>query len=253
MAAVDPYREPSAEAWGLGDREIQVWRIALDVDSEQRRALTALLSPEEEFRVRQYYFELDRVRFIACRGWLRALLARYLQVSAETVCFTHGPEGKPALGKPFEACDLRFNVAHSQGLAVAAFSRGREVGVDLEQVRPLQDAWKIVDQFFCAREKQLLANLPAEAQLSAFFRCWTRKEAVLKARGDGQTFPLDQLEVTLLPGDAPRLVRVDGQPGEAERWKLTDLVPEVGFVGALAAEGGDWQPVFRQVPAGWRP
>lgn len=249
MAAVDPYREPPAQAWSLGDREIQIWRIALDVGPEHHRSLASLLSPEEEFRAQQYYFELDRVRFTACRGWLRALLSRFLAVPAQSLGFCHGPEGKPEL----RGTDLRFNVAHSQGLALIAFARGREVGVDLEQVRPLQDAWKIVDQFFSAHEKQVLARLPADQQLQAFFHCWTRKEAVLKARGDGLSFPLDHLEVTLLPGDPARLVKVEDQPAEAQRWRLLDLVPDEGFVGALAAEGGDWDPVYRQVPAGWMP
>lgn len=248
MAVIDPYREPSAEAWSLGDREIQVWRIALDVDPEQRHALAGLLSPEEEFRAQQYHFEVDRVRFTACRGWLRALLGRFLQVPAHTLTFTHGREGKPVLG---DKTDLRFNVAHSQGLALAAFTRGREVGIDLEQVRPLQDAWKIVEQFFSPHERAVLEDLPADQQLEAFFRCWTRKEAVLKARGDGLSFPLDQLEVTLRPGDAPRLVRVANQPEESQRWRLADLVPDEGFVGAIAAEGSDWELAYRQVPPGW--
>lgn len=253
MATVDPYREPPAQAWRLGEAEIHIWRIALDVDPEHRLRLASLLGPEEQFRAQQYHFEVDRVRFTACRGWLRTLLGRYLQVAASAVTFMHGPEGKPALGYEFHSADLRFNVAHSQGLAIAAFSRGREVGVDLEQVRPLQDAWKIVDQFFSPREKALMAQLPPECQLEAFFHCWTRKEAVLKARGDGLSFPLDQVEVSLLPGDPARLVQVEDQPGESCRWRLLDLVPDEGFVGALAAERGDWEVVYRQVPAGWLP
>lgn len=253
MAAVDPYREPPTENWALDDQEVQVWRIALDVSPDHQKALASLLSPEEEFRAQQYYFEQDRVRFTACRGWLRALLGRFLGVEPWTLSFAHGPEGKPALAKPFQQADLRFNVSHSQGLAVVAVARGREVGIDLEQVRPLQDAWKIVEQFFSPNEKLFLTHLPASQQLEAFFHCWTRKEAVLKARGDGLSFPLDHIEVSLLPGEPPKVVTVLDQPGEAARWQLADLVPDPDFIGALAVEGRDWTLVHRQVPAGWNP
>jgi 4'-phosphopantetheinyl transferase len=162
---------------------------------------------------------------------LRRLLGGFLGLEPERVELRYGPHGKPCVE------GLRFNLAHSHELALYAFSRGRELGVDLERIRPLRDAAAIAERYFSAEENAVLRSLPEIQRHEAFFRCWTRKEAYLKALGDGLARPLDSFDVTLAPGEPARLLRVQGAPDEAARWSLLHLDPAPGFVGALAAEG----------------
>ena len=149
---------------------------------------------------------------------------------------------------------LRFNVSHSQGLAVVAVTRHREIGVDVEEVRPLPDAQPIAERCFSGEENRVFLGVPAADRLAAFFNCWTRKEAYLKALGDGLARPLDAFDVTLLTGEPARLLRVKGDEREAARWSLRALYPALGYVGALVVEGhgwelagGDWPPESKTV------
>jgi 4'-phosphopantetheinyl transferase len=214
-----------------------VWRAALDVDPAP---FERVLSPEEREHAARFRFERGRERYTVARGVLRALLGAYLACAPQDLRFVYGARGKPAL----EPGVLEFNVAHSHDLALIAVARGRRVGVDVEAVRELSDAAQIARRFFSAAECAALSAVPAEQQLQAFFACWTRKEAFLKARGEGIAFGLDQFDVTLAPGEPARLLAVrdlrvpeGGTPGEAARWSLAALEPGPGFAGALAVEG----------------
>lgn len=167
--------------------EIDLWRIALDAvaDAEVQR-LRATLSPEEEERVRGFYFERDRRRFVVCRGALRSLLAAYLGCSAESIVFAYGVNGKPRLADEFQlAVPLAFNVAHSEDLALCAIACGGEVGVDLERIRDLPD-WESIASMYFARADYARVQAAAPAlRRNEFFRAWTRQEALLKASGVG--------------------------------------------------------------------
>jgi 4'-phosphopantetheinyl transferase len=176
----------------------------------------------------------DRRRYVAAHGLLRHILAGYAGLAPSEMRVERAPEGKPRLLHPR---DLRFNLSHSEGIGVVAVALAREVGIDIEAVRPLDDLESLVGTCFSAVERTQFAALPEPSRLLAFFEAWTRKEAFLKALGEGLSRPLDSFDVTLRPGDPPRILRVEGEPGLAERYSLRELRPAAGFVGALAVEG----------------
>ena len=213
----------------LAAGEVHVWSAFLD---ELPPARLAWLSADEKDRAARFYFEPDRNRFVAARALLRDLLGRYLGLDPAALVFGYGPRGKPSL-----AGGLRFNVSHSGGLALLAFSEDRELGVDVEQERPVPEAESIAERYFSPGEGRELGRQPAAERPQAFFRCWTRKEAFIKATGDGLSRPLGDFEVTLAPGEPARLLRVEGDPEEAGRWWLEGLEPAAGFAAALAVRG----------------
>ncbi len=233
---------------------VQVWRASLQAP-EQIAPLFALLSAEEQARAQRFYFAKDHDRFTLARGILRLLLGHYLQLAPSAVQFQYGPVGKPVLAIPgvnssdvgtdpkakFDQnfISLHFNISHSHQMALFALA-GREVGVDLEQVRADCDGEAIAARFFSPQEQAALSRLSPELRPRGFFNGWTRKEALLKAIGSGLTFPLDQLEVSLTPG-APAQIYQIAHPGS---WALVDLSFEAGadsYAAAVAAAGQDWR------------
>jgi 4'-phosphopantetheinyl transferase len=211
----------------------------LDVASSRAESLGAALSPDERQRAERFHFEKDRGEFIAGRALLRTLLGRYLQREPSQLRFHYGASGKPRLAG--EESALRFNLSHSHGLALYAFSRRREIGIDVEQIRSNADAEKIAGRFFSAQEVAVLRSLPEREKEKAFFDCWTRKEAYVKAKGDGLTAPLDGFSVSLSPGDPAALLDVRDDAAEVSRWSLRELDPGPGYAGAIVAEGNDWR------------
>jgi len=180
-------------------------------------------------RAAQFRFERDRNSFVLARGVLRTLLGRYLHISPAGIRFEYRPKGKPALALP---AGIDFNVSHSGGLAVFAFTAGCEIGVDVESIRPLPDLQSIADRFFCAGEAAELMSLAADQREPAFYLCWTRKEAYIKASGDGLSAPLDGFRVTLRPGQPARFVHLANDTAQA--WSLHDLALASGYAAALA-------------------
>ena len=226
-------RAPAAPT--LGANEVHVWLAVLDALPAGEHI--GLLSRDEAARADGFRFARDRERFVGARGLLRELLGRYLGVDPSALRFSYGPRGKPCLETDSRPDGVRFNVSHSGGLALLAFTRGRELGVDLERVRPVPEAESIAESYFSPRESAELARLPPAERPPAFFRCWTRKEAFIKATGDGLSHPLDAFDVTFAPGEPARLLRVDGEPGEAARWWMEGLEPAEGFASALVVDG----------------
>jgi len=197
------------------------------------------LSADERARADRIKIGKAKRHFVAGRGMLRDILSRYLPLKPAAVAFEYGPQAKP---KPAAAgFDLRFNVTHSHGLMLVAVTRAREVGVDVEKLRPMPDAGRIAERFFSAAEKTALQAVPAGQTTEAFFACWTRKEAYLKAVGDGITRPLDGFDVSLTPGQPAQLLRVADDAAEIDRWSLRSLTPMPGFIAALVVEGHDWR------------
>jgi len=242
--------EPSG-SWDLAPDEIHVWRAGLDEPEGKVRRLARLLSDEERERADRFVLDRVRRRFIVGRALLRTILGRYLGPSPDQIRFAYGAHGKPALAPPDDEAGLRFNVSHSDGLALYAIGRGREIGVDVERIRPLPGAERIAERFFSLPERTALQALPASAKLEAFFTCWTRKEAYIKARGDGLGHPLDQFAVTLAPGEPARLWPAGADDGhEVSRWSLEALPPAPGYVAAVAARGRGWRVASRRWPQG---
>jgi len=215
--------------------DVHVWRVALEAHEGVARQLEDSLAADEQLRADRFEFARDRRRFVVRRGALRVVLGWYLGTSPEQLQFECSRYGKPSLAAQAGVPPIRFNLAHSAELAVIAVTHGREVGVDVERLDTRFDSLEIAERFFSPREAAGLRGRSRSAQTRAFFHCWTRKEAYLKARGLGVTWPLDRVEVSASPGHAA-LLSVFDDPAELSRWSVQDLNPEPGYVGALVAE-----------------
>ncbi|MBM3834303.1 MAG: 4'-phosphopantetheinyl transferase superfamily protein [Verrucomicrobia bacterium] len=222
---------PAAQNRTLGDDEVHLWCASLDQPATEREFLAETLSPDERERAARFHFEEDQHRFAVGRGVLRMILGAYLNQPANALAFSYGRRGKPSLSS---APGLQFNLAHSAGLALYAITSHREVGVDVEVIRPLSDLKRIAQRFFSSNETAQLLALPEAEHEEAFFNCWTRKEAYLKATGEGITAPLDQFEVSLIPGEPAALLANHANPREVTEWSMFHLRPAPGCVGALA-------------------
>ena len=218
--------------------EVHVWLATLD--DYPADSLRLLLSDDELARATRFHFDKDRNHYTVTRGLLRKLLAAYLSLPAGGLRFSYAEKGKPALEES-QRSSLNFNLAHSHGMAVYAFSRNREVGVDLEFIREDLADEKIAERFFSPSEIDALAKLPADLRKQAFFNCWTRKEAYIKARGEGLSMPLNEFDVSLRPGEEAALLRNHKEPGEVRRWSMQSISVPAGYVAALVAEGHDWK------------
>jgi len=219
----------------LRRHDVHVWRGSLDVPDEMLPHLICLLSDDELDRADRFHRLLDRNRYIVGRGRLRVILGRYVDRDPAGLRFVYNTYRKPSLeasGNHQERM-VQFNLSHSDGLALYAFTIGRQVGIDLERVRALEDAACIARRFFSDRESAALDELPAWDWIDGFFRCWTRKEAYIKASGKGLSLPLDSFDVTV-NGPADLLRTADDDAG---KWSLVNLRPGLGFAGALAVEG----------------
>lgn len=227
--------------WALSSDDVHVFCACLDQPASRLQHLAQTLSADERLRAERFHFEQDRKHFIIGRGLLRTILGSYLDIEPSQLQFCYGSYGKPVLAETFGKGKLRFNLSHSQGLALYAITREREIGVDIEHVRPVPEAEQIADRFFCERESAVFRALPPSQKPKAFFNCWTRKEAYIKAIGDGLAWPLDQIEVSLAPGEPARLLSIAGDPSSAQRWEILELTPACSYVAALAVEGHNWR------------
>ncbi len=228
---------PAPTAPELDPGAVHVWRVDLSRPEVRMASLRRLLAPAEREREAAFRFQRDRDRFAAARGTLRLVLGQYLRADPASLALATAAYGKPYLSAP-AAADLQFNLSHDDDLALIAVARGRPVGVDLERVRPDVPMLAIAEQFFAPDEVETLRRLPAERRPAAFFAGWTRKEAFVKARGDGLSLRLDRFAVSLAPGERPALLRVDGDDDEPRRWTLLELPPVPGYAAALATTTG---------------
>jgi 4'-phosphopantetheinyl transferase len=224
----------------LKNDEIHVWRANLDKEEGRIQYLSQILSSDELERAERFHFRKDRNHFIVSRGMLRIILGRYLKREAGQLHFRYNKYGKPELADETGERALRFNVSHSHGVALNALTYDRDIGVDIEYIRPDIADEEISGRFFSSKEIAELCSLPVHIRKDAFFACWTRKEAYIKARGDGLSMPLDQFDVTVIPGKQAALLSVYGDKQEASRWSLEDLNLGQGYAAALAAKGHDW-------------
>lgn len=206
--------------------EIHVWRINLDQPEPQLQNLRETLSSDEITRAERFHFPQHRQRFIAGRGSLRSILGRYLNIKPSEVQFNYQQRGKPVLAETFAESGLEFNLSHSQELGLCAVNCQREIGVDLEYIRPVSDLEALAKRFFLAREYEMLRSLSSNQQQETFFRYWTCKEAYLKATGDGLS-QLEEVEVFLTPTEPAKLQI-------SQDWSLFELAPANNYVAAVA-------------------
>jgi 4'-phosphopantetheinyl transferase len=228
----------------FADGAIDVVVTRLDLRPAAVRALAVWLSDAERIRARRFAFDRDRRRFVVTRARLRQLLGVRLDVRPESVDLVYGERGKPALARGYAGSDLRFNVSHSDDVAVYAFSSGREIGIDVEAVRVIRDADDIAARFFSRCEYESYLALDARHRPLGFFNCWTRKEAFIKALGDGLYHPLDSFDVSLAPGEPAEILRIGHIPGDHCGWRLRSFSPFPGYVGAVVIENPMRQGVY---------
>ena len=236
MIVFDDFAFYSQGELSLLSDEIHVWQAFFDREESHFNELARTLSEDERLKAKRFYFQKDKRRFVVTHGILRNILGRYLKIEPKLLKFSYGRHGKPTLTGVTDGHSLCFNMSHSHGLALFAFAWRRRVGVDVEYVRSMPDAEEIADRFFSPRENAVFRTVPAGKKPEAFFNCWTRKEAFLKAIGDGLSRSLDSFEVSLAPGEPARLLCVGGDLQEASRWRLRALAPAHGYVGAFVVE-----------------
>lgn len=224
----------------LHPEAVHVWHVSLDAPGLSWEVLWETLVDEEQDRAERMSHEDARRAFVTARAVLRRILAGYLGVEPGAFAFHYGANGKPSLHDDAHDRDLCFNVSHADTRALIAVAEERDVGVDVERIRPAMDVWALAERFFAPEEVDVLRELPEPERRRAFFHGWTRKEAFLKATGQGITVALDQLAVALDPDDTHVQVRTGWDPPEAARWSVRTLPLDDEHPAAVAARGNDW-------------
>ncbi len=200
--------------------------------------LQAVLSLQEAQRAAKFHFQHDQTSFILRHGILRILLGHYLSMSPREIAFSYGPFGKPEIEERVLHTEFQFNHSHSGDMALYAVSRACPIGLDVERVRPFPYFEEIASWFFMPSETQQLMALPNESRLEGFFSSWTRKEAILKATGEGISNGLSKVEVTVEPLEKPELVTIASEPKAETEWHLHSFSPAPGFLAAVATLPG---------------
>lgn len=238
---------PSLPGWKLPPASVQltsndvhVWRASFRQLKPLLRHFESLISPDERMKASRYRFEDNREEYIIARGLLRHLLGSYLGKKPASLQFFYNPYGKPAINSEAGNNRITFNLSHAHGYILYVFTKGREVGIDLEKIRPEAAHDGVAERFFSKKEVSTLRALPRHAQAIGFFNCWTRKEAYIKARGEGLTIPLNQFDVSLIPGEPAALLESRVDPADTSRWTLKSLDMGTQYIAALAVEGQHW-------------
>ncbi|MEZ4868234.1 MAG: 4'-phosphopantetheinyl transferase superfamily protein [Caldilineaceae bacterium] len=220
-------------------KEVHIWSIKLEQDAQSGR-FAELLSADEAARAARFYFARDAQHYTVGRATLRLILSHYLGMPPTILRFVYNSYGKPGLLANQNPAGLTFNLSHSGGRALCAVTYGHAIGIDLEEMRAL-DYLAMAATVFSPYEQAVLHNLPVAQQATAFFNGWTRKEAYIKAHGQGLSMPLADFDVTLAPDEPVRLVATRPDPTEAQRWSLYGWSPAEQWVAALAVAGQGWQ------------
>ena len=228
-------------------KEVHLWRLNLQARARGVEKWQSILSIDEKSRAARYHREIDRQYFIAARATLRQILGSYLKADPATLTFAYSEKEKPSLGGAEAARGIEFNISHSGSIALLAFARQREIGVDVEQIRRDFDMARIAERFFSAAEQKQLAALPEQQRSEAFFFCWTRKEAYIKATGKGLSLPLHQFDVSLAPKEQNALLACRPDPHERSKWVMRDISVPEGYAAAICVSGSGWNLVDRIV------
>jgi len=224
----------------LREDEVQLWRLDLEALAVNEDCWQRLLSVDERARAERFLLPRPRQHFVVTRGVLRTVLGAYLALDPTKLNFQNSVKGKPSLGAPNANTGITFNVSHAGEVALLAFSRRRELGVDVERVSRDLDIDAVAQRFFSLHEQRQLASVSSEDRFEAFFRCWTRKEAYIKAKGEGLALPLDQFDVSLAVRDTNALLSTRPDGSEAGRWSLREVSAGPGYLAALCVAGHDW-------------
>jgi 4'-phosphopantetheinyl transferase len=235
--------QPPPATIAVRECEVHVWRVDLEHGAWCRLRCDTVLSVEEQVRAASYTFDQHRRRYVAAQTVLRRILSRYLCQPPSTITLSAGPFGKPSVPRTLSELPLEFNLTRSSELCLVAIASDRSVGIDVEKCDPTIPVDLISSRYLHPRERAALRALPPQDQSLAFLSCWTRKEALLKALGYGLQVGLEQFAVTVTPDEAS-LLAVDWDPEEAARWSLRTLPVGRDYVGAMAAQGHDFELRF---------
>jgi 4'-phosphopantetheinyl transferase len=232
------WRKASAQL-RLPSNEIHIWKVVLDGDSVAMSSsiVNTPLSDEEIARANRFHFERDRRRFAHSHISLRQILARYLRLQPKEIHFSASNNGRPEVVPQQNHRNLQFNLSHSGSFAIVGVTLSRRIGVDVECYRSLQHL-EIANRYFSSWECRELNRLPSDDLEKNFFACWTRKEAFLKATGEGIGTLLSQVSVTVAHSEVPQLREFQPNPSETQRWSLMDIPVQDGYAAAMAFENG---------------
>jgi len=225
----------------LPEDEVHLWNVDLAAVAEGEPRWEQILSADERARAKRFHFSRDRQYFTATRALLRTILGSYLDSDPKALLFHYSEKEKPSLSPLRCPNPVEFNVSHSGEMALLAFARERTLGVDVEQLRENFDHAAIARRFFSEQEQRQLAALEPSERYHGFFRCWTRKEAYIKAQGAGLSLPFHQFDVSLKPKDVNALLATRPDSSEASRWSLQEVTTSEGYVGAVCVQGHGWR------------
>jgi 4'-phosphopantetheinyl transferase len=220
----------------LLSNQVHIWRIYLDQSPTVLKLLEAILSEDEVQRADRFYFDTDRNRFVVARGCLRNILGRYLKVDPDGLKFRYTKYGKPDLIDRMNPDRLRFNVSHSQELALIAVTVNQDVGVDIEYIRDDLADDQIARRYFSKDESSAYLSLPESMRTETFFAIWTRKESYIKARGEGLSLPLNQFDVSIMPEAQEVELTTRPDPEEAFQWIIKAIYPGEGYMAAVTVK-----------------
>jgi 4'-phosphopantetheinyl transferase len=216
----------------LSGSDVDIWSARLAPPLMQD--LTGILSTYEKKRSQQLRFDRDKLRYVFSRGILRLILSKYLEESPDQIEIVIGPHGKPALSQWEGKYSIHFNLSHSHEWVLYSITRVGEIGVDVEKMREVPDMEKIIGRFFSVRERAAFNDLPPSERKQAFFNCWSRKEALIKAMGGGLSLPLDQFDVSILPNQPAALLDIHWDPLEVHHWLLSEIWLDAYHAAAMA-------------------
>jgi 4'-phosphopantetheinyl transferase len=232
----------------ISNLDVHLWLVAIDQLDGSLSRLSRMLSEDEFSRAESFYFDVDRKRFITRRGLLRIILSFYIGINPKEIQFSYGSYGKPYLSTELDNGNIQFSLSHSDGLAIYAFTRGCRIGLDMEAMKELPDVEYIVACFFSPRENAIFRQLAPKLQQERFLQWWTRKEAYLKATGEGLTHPLNMVDIALGPDEPTQLLH-PGAHSKGSDWSLKVLSPAKHYVAAVVVESQKfnlscwhWQP-----------
>ena len=224
----------------LSDHEVHLWRIHLDEIATAESRWRSILSSDELARATRFHFMRHRQNFTASRALLRIILGNYVGCEPAKIIFEYTERGRPLISSHHGDTGLQFTVSHSGARALLAFAKCRRLGVDIEQIRNILNCMAVARRFFSPAEQKALAAMQGPEQFTAFFRCWTRKEAYIKGHGLGLSFPLQDFDVSIRPGEKNALLATRPNADEAALWSLCDLDVGEGYAAALSVKGHDW-------------
>lgn len=238
----------SAEVPALPLDEVHIWyaSVSQEINTRRIKPLEHLLSHDERQRAERFIFQKDYNQYVSARGLLRVLLSRYTGQNPRELVFAYNPYGKPELDDFSGIEKIYFNLSHSGEIVLFAITRMREVGIDVEQIRPFEYADQIVERYFSDKEKAQFRLLHEDTKIEAFFTCWTRKEAYIKALGRGLSIPLNQFSISFLPGEPARIIDRHTSLSHEVQWTLEDVSPRKGYVAAAAVGGAGMKFVNMQ-------